>query len=233
MESARELTSSRLDAALPYSVDRHSVGVPDTLILQVDATVSRVDGVSWLSGRRDQACAAALAGLQRHASVHDDGGAELALARLKVLRPRRSEVNELGAAYAASLAPGAAEAIASLRRAGVGVILAGDVAAEALFGVAAALGVGPEELHAPRMRFDAIGAFVGCASPSSDLAPRAASAGTAARNRWFVGTRPPASFASRRADAFVAFAGEVAQEGRADALATISSFHELAALVLR
>jgi hypothetical protein len=233
MESARELSSSRLDAALPYSVDRHAAAIPETVLLQVDATVSRVDGLSWLLARRGSAARAEMAELQRRSAAHGENAADLALARLRVLRPRRAEVNELGAAYAASLAPGAIETVATLRRAGVGVLLVSDVAAEALFGVAAALGVGPDELHAPHLRFDAIGAFLGCAAPASDRATRTGGSGVAMRTRWLVGTHRPATFASRPADAFVTFTGSVAREGGADGLATVSSFSELAALLLR
>jgi hypothetical protein len=165
-------------------------------------------------------------------TLHDWSWAEVAQARLKLLRPRRTEVNELGAAYAASLAPGAVETVRKLRRAGVGVTLASDVAVEALFGVAAALGVGPEELHAPHLRFDAIGAFVGSAVPTVDLADLADSA-TSARSRWFVGTRRLDMFESRGTDVFVAFTGVVAREGPSDALASVATFSELSALVLR
>jgi hypothetical protein len=117
----------------------------------------------------------------------------------------------------------------------VAVALASDVAAEALFGVATALGVSPDELYAPRLRFDALGAFVGCdltsarAEAASDLAGHRA---PVASRVLFVGTRRSAIFAPRGSDEFVAFAGVVAREGRSDAAASVSSFHELVALVL-
>ena len=233
MESARELTSSLSDVVLPYSAERQPLAAPETVILQVDTTVSSIDGVHWLAGRRGPACLAQLAALERSASADAPGSTELPLATLKLLRPRRSEINELAAAYASSLVPGVVATVAALRRAGVSVVLASDVSAEALFGVAAALGVGAEEILAPHLRFDALGAFVGCAAPARSDAKPDGAFGSPARGRWFVGTRPPAGFTSRRADAFVAFTGVVAREGRGDALATVGTFHELAALILR
>jgi hypothetical protein len=233
MDAARELTSPLGGAALPYSVERHATaGRPETIVLQVDASVSGVDGLTWLTGRRDASCGAQLAALQ----TRDSSWAEVTQARLKLLRPRRAEINELGAAYRAALVPGAADAVAALRRAGVSVKLASDVAAEALFGVAAALGVGPDELLAPHLRFDAIGAFVGSAMPASDLlddVDESPDLARGARVRWFVGTRRSAMFAPRGADAFVAFTGVVAREGLGDALASVSSFGDLTALALR
>lgn len=239
MESAHEHTSPIAGAALPYSPDRHGAAVvrPDTIVLQVDATVSGIDGFAWLTNRRDEECGARMATLQREASIQGWTWAELTQARLKQLRPRRAEVNELGSAYLAFLTPGVVDAVSALRRAGVSVALASDVAAEALFGVATALGVSPDELHAPRLRFDAIGAFVGsdvpagrADEPADGSAHRASGAST---QRWFVGTRRSALFAPRGTDAFVAFSGVVARDGRTDAFATIASFADLTALALR
>lgn len=239
MEPARELTSSGGGAALPYSVERHNAPArrPETVVLQVDATVSSLDGLAWLIGRREPAVAEHLAALDREAAAQRWSWADLVRARLKQLRPRRAEVNELGAAYLASLSPGASDAAAALRRAGITVTLASDVAAEALFGVATALGVSPNELYAPRLRFDAIGAYLGCdlntTRPDDDGPHAPHRLGASSSRTMFVGTRRSAAFAPRGTDDFVAYSGVVAQEGRSDALATIASFHDLAPLVLR
>jgi phosphoserine phosphatase len=207
------------------------------VVLQVDATVSRIDGLTWLTNRRDVDLEHRLTDLQREAAAQRWSWAELTRARLKQLRPRRAEINELGAAYLAAMMPGAVDAVRAMRRAGISIALASDVAAEALFGVATALGVSPDELRAPRLRFDAIGAYVGC-----DLGGlTAADAGDASTQRaaissprtLFVGTRRSESFAARGTDPFIAFSGVVAREGRADAKATVATFHDLSALVLR
>jgi hypothetical protein len=164
MESAPELSASRVGEAGSYSVERRETSGrrPDAVVLQVDATVSAIDGLAWLAARRNDATAERLAALQQEAATQRWGWADLTRARLKHLRPRRAEINQLGAAYLSALVPGAADAAKALRRAGIAVALASDVAAEALFGVATALGVSPNELYAPRLRFDAIGAYVGC-----------------------------------------------------------------------
>jgi phosphoserine phosphatase len=178
-----------------------------------------------------------LAALDREAAAQRWSWADLVRARLRELRPRRAEVNELGAAYLATLSPGAADAASALRRAGITVTLASDVAAEALFGVATALGVSPNELYAPRLRFDAIGAYLGCdlnaARPDDEASLAPHRLGASAGRTLFVGTRRSAAFAPRSTDDFVAFAGVVAREGTSETLATIGSFHDLAPFVLR
>src|SRR3954471_14279395 len=118
MESARELSAPRLGEAGAYSVERHD-GTgrrPDAIVLQVDATVSAIDGLAWLAARRDAATADRLAAAQHAAAAQRWGWADLTRARLKHLRPRRAEVNELGAAYLAAMLPGAADAAQALRR---------------------------------------------------------------------------------------------------------------------
>ena len=239
MEPAREITPPALSDGVPYSVDRndHPLRHPDAVVLQVDATVSGIDGLAWLTSRRDAETAHRLAALQRTAAAEGWSWSELTRARLKHLRPRRAEINELGSAYLSAMAPGVGETVSAMRRAGISISLASDVAAEALFGVATALGVSPDELHAPRLRFDAIGAYVGC-----DLSAASAENGTddAAHRRLttaprtlFVGARRSEIFAPRGTDLFVAFSGVIAREGRSDAKATVANFHDLAALVLR
>ena len=239
MESARELSAPRLGEAGSYSADRRDAlgRRPDAVILQVDATVSGIDGLAWLAARRDGAAADRLAELQNEAASQRWGWADLTRARLKLLRPRRAEVNELGAAYLAAILPGAADAAQALRRAGIAISLASDVAAEALFGIATALGVSPNELYAPRLRFDAIGAYVGCdlntarVDDTSDTTGSPAS--TSTTRTTFVGTRRTAVFAPRLSDDFIAFSGVVAREGLADGPVAVATFPELVEVVLR
>lgn len=239
MESAREFTSPAAGDVAPYSAEHrdHVIRRPEAVVLQVDGTVSNVDGQAWLAGRRDAETMQRLAALQREAAVQRWGWADLTRARLKLLRPRRAEVNELGAAYLASLADGAVEAVSSLRRAGIAVTLASDVAAEALFGVATALGVSPNELYAPRLRFDAIGAYVGCDLNTARMDDPSDATGhrlTEPSSRtMYVGTRRSAVFAPRVSDDFVAFSGGPGRDVPSDAIAGVSSFPELVRLVLR
>ncbi|MEO7713657.1 MAG: hypothetical protein ABIV10_12150 [Gemmatimonadaceae bacterium] len=237
MESARDVLSTHVRHDLPYS-DRLATSAhrPESVVLQVDGTISGVDGLTWLSSRRDAASAAYLVALKKESLEAGWSAAAHARARLAHLRPRRAEVNELGAAYLAALTPGAAAAVQSFRRAGIAVALASEVGAESLFGVATALGVSPDELRAPRLRFDALGAYVGSDLAASDVEVVEDSewrASTASRRTVWVGTRRTPVFAPHATDAFIAFSGVVARDGRPDAETSVSSFHDLTALLLR
>jgi hypothetical protein len=188
-----------------------------TLVLQADGAVTGVHGLAWLAEQRDEATVSRLAALRTEAReagwTHDD----LLRAQLACLRPRRSEINALGRAYLEALAPGAVDAAHRLRRAGLSVELSGEVAVDALFGVAHALGVPPTDIRAPRLRFDALGACTAC--EVTPRPPRASRSPVVV-----VGTRPLAG------DHFVRFTGFVAHEGAGDGL-SVESFGELAELL--
>lgn len=238
MESAREVLPTQPDNGMHYS-DRVPASRPEMVVMQVDTTISAVDGLAWLASRRDAASSTYLVSLQREAVEAGWSATSHARARLAHLRPRRAEVNELGAAYLAALTPGAVPAVQAFRRAGIAVALASEVGAEALFGVATALGVSPDELRAPRLRFDALGAYVGCdlaesgAVEDEDSTWRAPVSSTASRRTVFVGTRRSPMFAPRGNDAFIAFSGVVARDGESHSETSVSSFHDLTALLLR
>lgn len=198
------------------------------VVLQVDGAVSGIHGLAWLTAQRDQATGLRAEALRRQAAAEGWSRAQLARASLALLRPRRAEVKALGAAYLASLTPGVIEAAHRMRRAGVAVELAGEVAVEAMLGVAGALGVTPDAIHAPRIRFDALGAYTGC-EVSDEMMPIAHGYTSGRTRRVYVGTGAPEQKAAG-ADHFVRFTGVVAHEGpnRGE---HVESFADLADLV--
>jgi hypothetical protein len=236
MESAREYTPYRSDVAPTQRHERHesSSARVDVVVLQVDSTVSSIHGLGWLIDRRDQGVLTRLSELQSEAKEEGWSWADVVRARLSVLRPRREEINALGQAYLSAMLPGAVEAAHRMRRAGVSVALASEVAAEALFGVANALGVGPGDIQAPHLRFDALGAYVSCSLPSRTAEAKGDTDGLGAPTprSVFVGTRPSEMLTQAERDSFIAFTGVVTREGPSDARETIGSFAELPALVI-
>jgi hypothetical protein len=235
MESAREYTPFHPVDGAAFRPNRHGspAGQFDAVVLQVDATVSSLHGLAWLMGRRDARVVARLSDLQADALEGGWSWGELARARLKLLRPRRAEINELGSAYLASLQPGVVEAVQQLRRAGIAVALASEVAAEALFRVAVALDVSPDEIVAPRIRFDALGAYVGCELPDSRTGRTRDTVGPHGARTLFVGPRRTEMIAEGEDDAFLAFTGVVSREGLTDASESVVSFHDLTTRLLR
>jgi hypothetical protein len=224
MESAEILPTGRLDATPSVGTGRRRF-TDAPVVLQVDGVVSRVQGLAWLMSQRDASTLRKLADLQVEAMADGWTADELVRGRLSCLRPRRAEINALGRAYLDGLAPGVVNAAHRIRRAGITVELSGEVGVESLFHVADALGVTPEAINAPRLRFDALGSYSGC-----DLSGRA-TASAEQGGRLFVGTRQSESLVDGTRDAFVRYTGFVAHEGISSAT-SVASFADLAELVL-
>ncbi|HTE44285.1 MAG TPA: HAD-IB family phosphatase [Gemmatimonadaceae bacterium] len=138
-----------------------------TLVLDVDSTVSGIEGIDWLAARRGDVIARRVADLTKQAM---QGGVPLEQVyglRLSEIRPRRDDVDALARAYVEALAPGAVESIASMRRAGVQIMLVSGGLRHALLRMALHLGLSPGDVHAVSLQFDTGGAYRGydAASP--------------------------------------------------------------------
>lgn len=208
-----------------------------TVILDVDSTVSGIEGIDWLARRRGDVVARKVAALTNDAMRGAIPLEDVYGARLSAIRPRRDEVDALAAAYVGAIAPGCPEAIARLRHAGVRVILISAGLRHALIRLALHLGVELGDLHAVDIRFDAGGAYVGFDTKSPLT--------TAAGKRDVIADLPlerPVLMAGDGAtdvaarevvDCFVAYTGFVTREAVVrQANASVSSFDALAALVL-
>ena len=137
-----------------------------TLVLDVDSTVSGIEGIDWLAARRGDVIARRVADLTTKAM---QGGVPLEDVyglRLNEIRPRRDELDELSRAYVDALAPGAVETIARIRHSGVQVVLVSGGLRHALLRMALHLGLSPSDVHAVSLRFDAGGAYTGYDSTS-------------------------------------------------------------------
>src|SRR4051794_31486881 len=94
-----------------------------SVVLDVDSTVSGVEGVDWLAARRGDEMARTIAELT-HAAMQGGVPLEQVYARrLAKIRPRRDEIEALSHEYIERLAPGAEKAISRFLHAGVQVQL--------------------------------------------------------------------------------------------------------------
>lgn len=132
-----------------------------SVVLDVDSTLSSIEGIDWLAERRAPDVAAAIARLTERAM----GGAtpleRVYGERLALVRPTADEIAALGEAYVRQLVPGAADAVARLHGAGVVVTLVSGGIREAIAPLARRLGVPNAKLHAVSARFDPSGAYAG------------------------------------------------------------------------
>ena len=208
-----------------------------TVVLDVDSTISGIEGIDWLASRRGEDVARKVATL-----THDAMRGAIPLERvygerLRLIRPRRDEVDALSRAYVAAVAPGCVETLAALRRAGVDIVLVSGGLRNALFRLTLALGLDEQSLHAVDVHFDAGGAYTGF----DEASPLATSTGKrlviaragATRPTLMVGDGSTDLAARPACDAFAAFTGFVRRESVVSgADAELTTFGELEGMVI-
>lgn len=208
-----------------------------TVVLDVDSTLCGIEGIDWLAERRGAEVAKEVAALTDRAMRGEMPLEEVYGARLSMVHPRREDVDALGHAYIETVSPGALEAVAAWRSSGVCIVLVSSALRYSILRLANHLGLGPDEVHAVDVRFDAIGGWAGFdgSSPltrstgkreivaSLDLPRPMLAVGDGSTDRALSGT----------ADAFVAFTGYVSRPAVTEgADYIVKSFDELSEIVL-
>lgn len=132
-----------------------------SVVLDVDSTLSAVEGIDWLAARRGPEVGERVAELTDRAMRGEIALDRVYGARLALVRPERREIESLAAAYEAGAAPGATSAVRALLDAGVAVAVVSGGVREAIVPFAAALGVRAACVHAVSLRFAADGGYAG------------------------------------------------------------------------
>jgi phosphoserine phosphatase len=130
-----------------------------TLLVDVDSTLCGVEGIDWLAARRGPDEAAAVAAMTERAMRGEVALDAVYGERLARVRPGRDDLAALAAAYAAALAPGAADALARLRAAGVRVALVSGGLRQAILPAVRPLGFAYEDVHAVDVVLDMGGRY--------------------------------------------------------------------------
>src|SRR5207248_10256155 len=132
-----------------------------SVVIDVDSTLCGVEGIDFLAERRGPVVSAEIVALTDRAMTGEIPLESIYGWRLTRIRPTRDDLAALAAAYAESLAPGAARAIAAMRTAGVRLVLVSGGIREAILPVARQLGFADDELHAVSLHFDSEGSYTG------------------------------------------------------------------------
>ena len=132
-----------------------------SVVLDVDSTLSGIEGIDWLASLRGEEQRSRIASLTREAMEGDLPLEQIYGKRLAAVRPRRDEIDALGCAYVAQVAPDAPLVIRELHKNGVQVVLVSGGIRSAIIPLAMDVGVALEDLHAVPVRFDALGAYEG------------------------------------------------------------------------
>jgi len=133
----------------------------NSIILDVDSTLSDIEGIDWLAAQRGAEIEAWSAGLTERAMQGDIPIEAVYSERMRIVKPTLPEIQQLGKIYIERVATHAAETIAKFRANNVEVVLVSGGLREAILPLSKELGVGPENVHAVSVFFDENGGYAG------------------------------------------------------------------------
>ena len=133
----------------------------NSIIFDVDSTLSGVEGIDWLAAQRGPEIAAWSAGLTEKAMEGEIPIEAVYSERMRLVKPTLPEIQELGRVYIEKMATGAAETIAALRAHGLEVVMVSGGLREAILPLARELGVDERNLYAVSVFFGEQGEYAG------------------------------------------------------------------------
>ena len=133
----------------------------NSVVLDVDSTLTGIEGIDWLAALRGPVAEAASAELTDKAMQGLIPLEEIYGRRLDSVRPTRAEIEALSRVYVQRMAPRARETVANLRENGVHLTIASGGFEQAILPLAAELGMQASEVHAVRLYFDDRGDYAG------------------------------------------------------------------------
>ena len=132
-----------------------------SVVLDVDSTLAGIEGIDWLASLRGPEMEARSAELTDKAMRGLIPLEAIYGQRLNSVRPTRAEIDRLALVYVERVAPGAREALARLREAGVSLTIASGGFHQAILPLATELGIESDRIHAVRLNFDERGGYAG------------------------------------------------------------------------
>jgi phosphoserine phosphatase len=133
----------------------------NSIIFDVDSTLSGVEGIDWLAAQRGPEIAAWSAGLTERAMEGEIPIEAVYAERMRIVKPSLPEIQQLGKVYLDRIAAGAAETIGALRAHDIKVVMISGGLREAILPLAGELGVGEENVYAVSVFFDEQGKYAG------------------------------------------------------------------------
>lgn len=209
-----------------------------SVVLDVDSTVSGVEGIEWLASRRGPEVSREVSLLTTQATEGDITLESVYARRLERVQPTESEVGELAHFYERRMAPRVAEVITELRENGIRLVLVSGGIRQAVQPLGLRLGFTPAEVFAVRVSFRDDGSYSGF----DDVSPLTTTAGKATvvqrlylpRPLLVVGDGVTDLAARPAADAFAAYTGFAFRPAVVrGADHEITSFDQLLRLVLQ
>jgi len=133
----------------------------NSIILDVDSTLSAVEGIDWLAAQRGPDIEAWSAALTERAMEGEIPIDAVYGERMRIVKPTLPEIRQLGKVYVERMATRAAETIEALRAHDVEVIMVSGGLREGILPLARELGVEEENVYAVSVFFDEHGEYAG------------------------------------------------------------------------
>jgi len=206
-----------------------------TVVLDVDSTLSNIEGIDWLAALRGEEVAQEIAALTNRAMAGEIALESVYEQRLALIRPTRQEIATLSRVYIREVQQGARGLCAVLSAAGCEVRLLSGGLRDAILPFADYLDIPSERVHAVGLKYTDAGEYLGL----DGMQPLATQRGKPAILHALALPRPlvmigdGATDAAVRGvtDAFIAYTGVARRENVvavADAEATdFSELHDL------
>jgi phosphoserine phosphatase len=207
-----------------------------SVVLDVDSTISSIEGIDWLAALRDTDTAQRVQQLTTRAMAGELTLDEVYAERLRLIRPTRAEISALSEAYIRAAVPHVASTVIPWLTAGLRVVLVSGGLREAISNLAALLGVPRADVHAVDVVWNEAGVADGIRAPSllaqSGGKPRLVESLQLPRPILAVGDGMTDAELAPVVDCFIAFTGVVRREAVvARAAQSVDSFLQLDAIV--
>ena len=125
-----------------------------SVVLDVDSTITSLEGIDWLAGLRGDEIAREIAALTDRAMAGEISIESVYAHRLDLIKPTRDEVTALGQAYIETVQRGARALCAVLSVAGCDVTLLSGGLRDAIVPLAEYMGIPASRVHAVSILFD-------------------------------------------------------------------------------
>lgn len=140
---------------------QHTVSRFNSVVLDVDSTLSDIEGIDWLAALRGPEVEAWSAALTARAMAGAIPIEAVYGERMAVVRPTLFEIEALAKVYVDRIAPGAKDVLAELREQEIELVMVSGGLREAILPLAQELGVRQERVYAVSVFFDAEGEYFG------------------------------------------------------------------------
>ena len=132
-----------------------------SVVLDVDSTLCGIEGIDWLAELRGGGVSSRVAALTDRAMRGEIALDSVYGERLALVKPTAAEVEQLGARYIATLAPGAQDVLQVLRTRCRRVVLVSGGIREAILPLATYLGLADRDVYAVSVQFTGAGEYAG------------------------------------------------------------------------